>query len=139
MIMGNGRFVAPKTIAVRLNDGGTRTLTREKVFLNQNACGYSRRPGSQGAPALTHIEACELDYLPSHLIGLGGDYVGLEMAQARLSASERQLRVAAALLPGFSTQRAQSQHRRREVWGRPLISFADPAGNRLEASLASRA
>jgi pyruvate/2-oxoglutarate dehydrogenase complex dihydrolipoamide dehydrogenase (E3) component len=31
---------------------------------------------------LTHIEALELDYLPSHLIVLGGGYVGIEMAQA---------------------------------------------------------
>src|SRR5205085_2697793 len=31
---------------------------------------------------LTHIEALELDYLPSHLIVLGGGYVGLELAQA---------------------------------------------------------
>src|ERR1700753_3553281 len=26
LIMGNGRFVAPKTLEVRLNDGGTRVL-----------------------------------------------------------------------------------------------------------------
>jgi pyruvate/2-oxoglutarate dehydrogenase complex dihydrolipoamide dehydrogenase (E3) component len=31
---------------------------------------------------MTHIEALELDYLPSHLIVLGGGYVGIEMAQA---------------------------------------------------------
>jgi pyruvate/2-oxoglutarate dehydrogenase complex dihydrolipoamide dehydrogenase (E3) component len=34
------------------------------------------------ARPLTHIEALELDYLPSHLIVLGGGYVGLELAQA---------------------------------------------------------
>ena len=28
------------------------------------------------------IEALELDYLPSHLVVLGGGYVGLELAQA---------------------------------------------------------
>ena len=26
LIMGSGRFVAPKTLEVRLNDGGTRVL-----------------------------------------------------------------------------------------------------------------
>ena len=31
---------------------------------------------------MTHIEALELDYLPQHLIVLGGGYVGIEMAQA---------------------------------------------------------
>ena len=39
-------------------------------------------PGLEAARALTHIEALELDYLPSHLIVLGGGYVGIEMAQA---------------------------------------------------------
>jgi hypothetical protein len=29
-----GRFVGPKTLEVRLNDGGTRTLAGDQVFLN---------------------------------------------------------------------------------------------------------
>ena len=32
LIMGNGRFIAPKTIEVRLNDGGARVLTGERVL-----------------------------------------------------------------------------------------------------------
>src|SRR5262249_36803561 len=34
LIMGTGRFVAPKTLEVRLNDGGTRVLAGDQVFLN---------------------------------------------------------------------------------------------------------
>src|SRR6201987_4518839 len=34
LIMGAGRFVAPKTLEVRLNDGGTRVLTGDQVVLN---------------------------------------------------------------------------------------------------------
>ena len=34
LIMGSGRFVGPKTIEVRLNDGGTRLLTGDQVFVN---------------------------------------------------------------------------------------------------------
>src|SRR6201984_3233504 len=34
LIMGDGRFVAPKTLEVRLRDGGTRVRTGERVFLN---------------------------------------------------------------------------------------------------------
>src|SRR5260370_7644569 len=33
LIMGTGRFVAPKTLEVRLNDGGTRVLAGHQVFL----------------------------------------------------------------------------------------------------------
>jgi pyruvate/2-oxoglutarate dehydrogenase complex dihydrolipoamide dehydrogenase (E3) component len=34
LIMGAGRFVAPKTLEVQLNDGGTRVLAADQVFLN---------------------------------------------------------------------------------------------------------
>src|SRR4030081_3887812 len=34
LIMGEGRFVAPKTLEVRLNDGGTRLLVGDQVFVN---------------------------------------------------------------------------------------------------------
>src|SRR5260370_11023441 len=34
LIMGSGRFVAPSTLQVRLNDGGTRLLAGDPVVLN---------------------------------------------------------------------------------------------------------
>src|SRR5436853_6668890 len=34
LIMGTGRFVASKTVEVRLNDGGTRLVAGDRVFLN---------------------------------------------------------------------------------------------------------
>jgi len=83
LIMGNGRFVGPKTIEVALNDGGTRLLTGNEVVVNVGThAAIPDIPGLEAARALTHIEALELDYLPSHLIVLGGGYIGIEMAQA---------------------------------------------------------
>jgi pyruvate/2-oxoglutarate dehydrogenase complex dihydrolipoamide dehydrogenase (E3) component len=83
LIMGAGRFVAPKTLEVRLNDGGTRTLTAQRVFINVGThAAIPRIPGLEAARPLTNIEALDLDYLPPHLIVLGGGYVGLEFAQA---------------------------------------------------------
>jgi pyruvate/2-oxoglutarate dehydrogenase complex dihydrolipoamide dehydrogenase (E3) component len=83
LIMGTGRFVAPKTLEVQLNDGGTRLLAGDQVFLNVGTHAYIPNvPGLEAARPLTHIEALELDRLPAHLIVLGGGYVGLEMAQA---------------------------------------------------------
>src|SRR5207249_11392833 len=43
---------------------------------------FPTRRSSDLARPLTHVEALELDYLPPHLIVLGGGYVGLELAQA---------------------------------------------------------
>jgi pyruvate/2-oxoglutarate dehydrogenase complex dihydrolipoamide dehydrogenase (E3) component len=75
--------VAPKTLEVQLNDGGTRVLAADQVFLNVGThAAIPSVPGLEAARPLTHIEALELDYLPSHLVVLGGGYVGLEMAQA---------------------------------------------------------
>jgi len=83
LIMGTGRFVAPKTLEVCLNDGGTRLLAGDQVFLNVGThAAMPRVPGLEAARPLTHIEALELDYVPPHLIVLGGGYVGLELAQA---------------------------------------------------------
>jgi pyruvate/2-oxoglutarate dehydrogenase complex dihydrolipoamide dehydrogenase (E3) component len=83
LIMGSGRFVAPKTLEVHLNDGGTRVLAGDQIFLNLGShAAIPRVPGLEAARPLTHVEALELDYLPSHLIVLGGGYVGLEMAHA---------------------------------------------------------
>jgi pyruvate/2-oxoglutarate dehydrogenase complex dihydrolipoamide dehydrogenase (E3) component len=83
LIMGSGRFVAPKTLEVSLNDGGARTLVGAQVFLNLGThAAIPNVPGLEAAKPLTHIEALELDVLPAHLIVIGGGYAGLELAQA---------------------------------------------------------
>jgi len=83
LIMGNGRFVAPKTVEVKLNDGATRVLAADKVVLNIGThAAIPNVPGLAAAKPLTHVEALELDYVPRHLIVIGGGYSGLELAQA---------------------------------------------------------
>ena len=77
--MGTGRLVAPKTLEVNLNDGGTRALAAAQVFLNLGThAAIPSVPGLEAARPLTHIEALELDTLPQHLIVIGGGrYSGL--------------------------------------------------------------
>jgi pyruvate/2-oxoglutarate dehydrogenase complex dihydrolipoamide dehydrogenase (E3) component len=83
LIMGSGRFVAPKTIEIALNEGGTRALRGQAVVINTGSrARLDDIPGLTESDPLTHIEALELDRLPEHLIVLGGGYVGLELAQA---------------------------------------------------------
>ena len=83
LIMGSGEFVAPRTISVDLNDGGTRVLAGDQVFLNLGThAAIPDVSGLHSAQPLTSIEALELDYVPPHLVVLGGGYVGLELAQA---------------------------------------------------------
>ena len=83
LIMGSGHFVGQRTLEVRLNDGGTRVLTGDQIVLNLGShAAIPNIPGLRAARPLTHIEVLELDTLPSHLIVIGGGYVGIEMAQA---------------------------------------------------------
>jgi pyruvate/2-oxoglutarate dehydrogenase complex dihydrolipoamide dehydrogenase (E3) component len=83
LIMGTARFIAPKTVEVALNGGGTRVLTGERVAINLGThATIPDIPGLVAAAPLTNVELLELDRLPAHLIVLGGGYVGLELAQA---------------------------------------------------------
>jgi pyruvate/2-oxoglutarate dehydrogenase complex dihydrolipoamide dehydrogenase (E3) component len=83
LIMGSGRLRETKTLEVQLNDGGVRHLTADRIVINVGS--HAAIPDIEGlreARPLTHIEALELDYVPSHLVILGGGYVAIEMAQA---------------------------------------------------------
>jgi pyruvate/2-oxoglutarate dehydrogenase complex dihydrolipoamide dehydrogenase (E3) component len=83
LLMGTGRFVAPRTIEVSLNAGGTRTLRGEHVVINTGSRALlDGTPRLRESRPLTHVEALELDRVPARLIVLGGGYVGLEFAQA---------------------------------------------------------
>jgi pyruvate/2-oxoglutarate dehydrogenase complex dihydrolipoamide dehydrogenase (E3) component len=84
LIMGEGTFVAPKTLEVRLRDGGgIRVLKGERIFLNLGThAAIPPTPGLAEARPMTNIDLLEIDRLPAHLIVLGGGYVGLEFAQA---------------------------------------------------------
>src|ERR1700722_8136653 len=83
LVMSEAKFIGPKTIDVRLNDGGTRTITGEQIFLNLGT--HASIPSVSGlaeSQPLTNIELLELDRVPEHLIVIGGGYVGFEFAQA---------------------------------------------------------
>ncbi len=83
LIFGEGRFAGPRTLQVALRDGGARTLTAERVFVNVGThATVPDIPGLRASNPMTHVEALELQHLPEHLIVLGGGYVGLELAQA---------------------------------------------------------
>jgi pyruvate/2-oxoglutarate dehydrogenase complex dihydrolipoamide dehydrogenase (E3) component len=83
LVMGNARFVAPRTVQIDLRDGGSRTISGERVFLAMGSrAAIPHVPGLADAKPMTHVEALELDRVPEHLIVLGGGYVGLELSQA---------------------------------------------------------
>lgn len=83
LVMGDGRFIAPRTVEIALRDGGTRTLRGANVVINTGSrTAIEAIPGLRDAKPLTHVEALEVDRAPEHLVVLGGGYIGLELAQA---------------------------------------------------------
>ena len=114
LIIGEGRFVAPKTIEVRAPDGGVRQLAGERVFIDVGTrAALPDVPGLAECKPLTHVEALDLDHVPEHLIVLGGGYVGLEFAQpmrrfgARVTLLERGPQLAAREDPDVAEVLAQ--------------------------------
>jgi pyruvate/2-oxoglutarate dehydrogenase complex dihydrolipoamide dehydrogenase (E3) component len=83
LILGDGAFVAPRTLHVVLRDGGERTLTADRVFINVGThATIPDTPGLRDATPMTHVEALGLERHPERLIVLGAGYVGLELSQA---------------------------------------------------------
>src|SRR5580704_3644968 len=83
LIRGEARFVAPKTVEVRLNDGGIRTIRGDRVFLDLGSHAVIPDvPGLAAAKPMTHVEALDLKRLPKHVVVLGAGYIGLELSQA---------------------------------------------------------
>jgi pyruvate/2-oxoglutarate dehydrogenase complex dihydrolipoamide dehydrogenase (E3) component len=77
VIKGHARFTAPHTVSV--ND---KTLISKKIFINVG--GRARIPAIPGldlVPYLTNSTMMDLDFVPPHLVILGGSAVGLEFAQ----------------------------------------------------------
>src|SRR5439155_9790987 len=82
-------------------------LVGDRVFVNLGThAAIPNIPGLDAAGPLTNIELLELDYVPQHLIVLGGGYVGLELAQAYRRFGSHDHRVwTSARRPGGSGRR----------------------------------
>lgn len=82
LVLGEATFVGPRTVEVRLREGGTRRFEAERVFINTGTRPVIPPiPGLADVPYLDNGSVMELDEVPSHLVVLGGGFVGLEFAQ----------------------------------------------------------
>lgn len=82
LLIGTARFTGPRSLEVQLQDGGTRELTADNVFVNTGTRpSLPAMPGLIDARPLNSELVQELDHLPEHLIVLGGGYIGCEFAQ----------------------------------------------------------
>jgi pyruvate/2-oxoglutarate dehydrogenase complex dihydrolipoamide dehydrogenase (E3) component len=81
-LVGEGKFIGPKTIEIALADGGKKIVRGQRVFINTGS--HTTIPEIEGlheVPYLTSTSIMELEELPEHLAIVGGGYISLEFAQ----------------------------------------------------------
>ncbi len=82
LLMGEARFIEPKVVEVRLNNGGTQTLTANTIFINAgDRPSIPPIDGIHNVPTLDSTSIMELDSVPEHLLVFGGSYIALEFGQ----------------------------------------------------------
>ncbi|MCH8247619.1 MAG: FAD-containing oxidoreductase [Bacteroidetes bacterium] len=74
---GHARFESSHTVRV-----GEERLEADKIFINVGTRAFVPPfPGLQSVDYLTNAGMMEVDFLPEHLIIIGGSYIGLEFGQ----------------------------------------------------------
>ncbi|PWT89779.1 MAG: FAD-containing oxidoreductase, partial [Acidobacteria bacterium] len=73
---GHARLEGPKTVRV-----GDALLEAERIFLNVGGRALMPPELNPGGRALSNSSMMNVDFLPEHLIIIGGSYVGLEFGQ----------------------------------------------------------
>jgi pyruvate/2-oxoglutarate dehydrogenase complex dihydrolipoamide dehydrogenase (E3) component len=75
---GHARFTSPRTVSIK-----DETLEADKIFINTGGrASIPDMPGLERVPYLTNTSMLDVDFLPEHLLIVGGSYIGLEFAQA---------------------------------------------------------
>ncbi|MGF7040341.1 mercuric reductase [Mucilaginibacter lappiensis] len=82
VLFGEATFTGDKTVSVNLNNGKKQTLQADLIFLNPGAKPLIPEiEGINDIEYLTSTTILDLDYVPEHLLVLGGNYIGLEFGQ----------------------------------------------------------
>jgi pyruvate/2-oxoglutarate dehydrogenase complex dihydrolipoamide dehydrogenase (E3) component len=82
LIRGEACFTGSRTISVALHGGGERQLSAAEIFINTGTRpAVPQIAGLDTVPYLDNDRIMDLDYVPGHLLILGGGYIGLEFSQ----------------------------------------------------------
>ena len=77
VIQGHARFQSSHTVVVN-----EEVLQADKLFINVGGrSSVPAMPGIQDVPFLTNSSMMDVDFLPEHLVIVGGSYIGLEFGQ----------------------------------------------------------
>jgi pyruvate/2-oxoglutarate dehydrogenase complex dihydrolipoamide dehydrogenase (E3) component len=74
---GHARFESAGVVSV-----SSERLTADRIFINVGGrANVPAMPGVDAVPYLTNSSMMDVDFLPRHLVIVGGSYIGLEFAQ----------------------------------------------------------
>ena len=77
LYQAHARFESPTSVRV-----GDTVLHADRIFINVGArAAVPAIPGIGDVPFLTNASMMDVDFLPDHLVIIGGSYIGLEFAQ----------------------------------------------------------
>lgn len=95
LVMGHASFEGPKTVRIAGD-----VYEAERVFINVGGRALVPPiPGLRDGPYLTNHSIMDVDFVPEHLVVLGGSYIALELAQmyrrfgSRVTVIEREPRL----------------------------------------------
>ncbi|HYD56939.1 MAG TPA: FAD-containing oxidoreductase [Burkholderiales bacterium] len=75
---GHARFVGERAV-----DVNGETLTAAQIFVDVGGRPLvPKMPGIEAVPYWTNVSMMEVDFVPEHLVIIGGSYIGLEFGQA---------------------------------------------------------
>jgi pyruvate/2-oxoglutarate dehydrogenase complex dihydrolipoamide dehydrogenase (E3) component len=123
VLTGHARFVGPKEVAV-----GAEALTAEQIFINVGArADIPPIPGIDQVPYLDNSSMMAVDFLPEHLVTLGGSYIGLEFGQMyrRFGSAVTIIQRNAQLVPREDPDVAQAIREILEDEGIRILTDAD--------------
>jgi pyruvate/2-oxoglutarate dehydrogenase complex dihydrolipoamide dehydrogenase (E3) component/uncharacterized membrane protein YdjX (TVP38/TMEM64 family) len=105
VVKGYGKLLDPWTVEIKLNDGGTQTLTARTIVIATGARPFvPPLPGIEETGYVTSdtlwTKFAELEEAPKKLVVLGGGPIGCELAQsfARLGSSVTQIEMAERIM-----------------------------------------
>jgi pyruvate/2-oxoglutarate dehydrogenase complex dihydrolipoamide dehydrogenase (E3) component len=77
LVRGHARFTGPRQVSVN-----GETLVAPKIFINVGGRAMiPDLPGLADIPYFTNTSIMDVDFVPEHLVIVGGSYIGLEFAQ----------------------------------------------------------
>lgn len=105
VVKGYGKLLDPWTVEIKLNDGGTQTLTARTIVIATGARPFvPPLPGIEETGYVTSdtlwTKFAELEEAPKKLVVLGGGPIGCELAQsfARLGSNVTQIEMAERIM-----------------------------------------